>query len=66
MPNGKMYLIQKMYRVFQGQSATGEPADQIASQHLLAWLRFRGYSEEEASAIIDKVDEEEQITIITE
>ncbi len=63
---GTEYVIQKLYRVFQEQSATGEPMGEFTSQHLFAWLRNRGCSEEEASAIIKKVDEEEETTITTE
>jgi hypothetical protein len=55
------YTILKGYRVFEGD-ATGEPMDEPNEDQLYGWLRTRGVSDEEASELIQKVDQEGSAT----
>jgi hypothetical protein len=53
------YTITKSYKVFHGEPA-GEPMDEPNETQLFAWLRSHGLSEKEASALIERLDQDGQ------
>ena len=53
---GEKFTIVKGYKTFQGD-AVGEPMDEPTEEHLFAWLRNRGYTDKQASQIIQQVDQ---------
>jgi SOS response regulatory protein OraA/RecX len=54
---GDRYRIDKTYKIFRAD-ATDEPMDETTEDKLYAWLLARGYSPEQATYIINKVDED--------
>jgi hypothetical protein len=60
--SGALYY-RKELQVFQGDSATGEPMDEMTEDHLCAWLRSRGFSEKQTTQIVNQIDEAESTTI---
>ena len=54
--NEAKYTIIKRYKIFVGDSATGEPMEEQTQEQLHAWLRSRGYSEQDALIAIAAVD----------
>ena len=60
---GDRYTILKGYKVF-ADDAIGEPMDEVTQEKLHDWLRVRlCCSDEQAAAIINKVDEEGSVQI---
>lgn len=55
--------ITKSYKVFQ-TGVSDEPMDEPTEQQLYGWLCTRGYSEEEASKIIEQVDEQDEVNLV--
>jgi hypothetical protein len=53
---GDKFRIVKVYKVFDLRVSEDEPMDEPSEQQLYGWLRSRGYSDEEASKIIEVVD----------
>ena len=51
----EMFTILKSYRIFQG-NPSGKPAGEMNEDQLYGWLRLRGCSEEEATALIEKLE----------
>jgi hypothetical protein len=57
--------IVKAYKVFHLDLPLNEPLDTPTEQQLHGWLRTRGYSDQEAIALIKQVDEagEAEVTL---
>ena len=53
---GDKFRIVKGYKVFDLGVSPDEPMDEPSEQQLYGWLCSRGYSDEEASKIIEEVD----------
>jgi hypothetical protein len=54
---GDKYVIVKAYKIFRGDSTTGEPMDEQSEQLLFSWLRTGGgFAEAEARKIVEDVD----------
>ena len=59
---GEMFTIAKGYKVFQGDPK-GAPMDEPNEIQLFGWLRARGYSDEEASKLIEDIDANGHVSI---
>ena len=59
---GEIFTITKGYKVFQ-REPKGEPMDEPNEIRLFGWLRARGYSEEEASKLIEDIDANGHVSI---
>lgn len=62
--NGDNYKIVKGYRVFHLAVSSDDPMDEPSELELYGWLCSRGYSEQEAAKIIERVDEQGEADII--
>lgn len=59
---GEIFTITKSYKIFQGEPK-GEPMDEPNETQLFGWLRARGYTEDEASKLIEDIDANGHISI---
>ncbi|MGC2183195.1 MAG: hypothetical protein WA637_07945 [Terriglobales bacterium] len=59
---GEAFTITKSYKIFQGEPK-GEPMDESTENQLFGWLRARGYSEDEASKLIEDIDANGHVSI---
>ena len=59
---GETFTITKSYKIFQGEPK-GDPMDEPNENQLFGWLRARGYSEEEASKLIEDIDANGHVNI---
>lgn len=50
------------YAVFEG-STQGEPMDEMSEDHLYGWLRTRGFSDKDASELIDALSRNGSVAI---
>jgi Holliday junction resolvasome RuvABC DNA-binding subunit len=60
---GDKYKIVKGYKVFQLAISSDDPMDEPSEQELYGWLCSRGYTEQEAAKIIQRVDEKGEVDI---
>jgi hypothetical protein len=63
MTGEKFTIVKCKYRVFEGDTAIGEPMDEMTEQHLRGWLLSRGFSELETNRMIEHTDDAQSITI---
>jgi len=61
--SGERFTIVKNYRVFQTDNPTSKPMDDMTEARLCAWLRSRGFSEQQTTNIVEQTDSAEAITI---
>jgi hypothetical protein len=59
---GETFTITKSCKIFQGEPK-GEPMDEPTENQLFGWLRARGYSEDEASKLIEDIDANGHVSI---
>jgi hypothetical protein len=59
---GETFTITKSYKIFLGEPK-GEPMDEPNETQLFGWLRARGYTEDEASKLIEDIDANGHISI---
>ena len=61
--SGERFTIIKNYRVFQTDNPISKPMDDMTEARLCAWLRSRGFSENQTMHIVEQTDNAEAITI---
>ena len=59
---GEAFTITKSYEIFQGEPK-GEPMDESTENQLFGRLRARGYSEDEASKLIEDINANGHVSI---
>ena len=59
---GETFTITKSYKIFRGEPK-GEPMHEPTENQLFGWLRARGYSEDEASKLIEDIDANGHVSI---
>jgi hypothetical protein len=61
--SGERFTIVKNYRVFRPDNPTSKQMDDMTEARLCAWLRSRGFSEQQTTHIVEQTDNAEAITI---
>jgi hypothetical protein len=60
---GDKFRITKGYKVFDLRVSATDSMDEPSEMQLYGWLCTRGFSQQEASEIIEQIDEKGEITI---
>jgi hypothetical protein len=63
MSGEKFTIVKCKYRVFKGNTATGEPMNEMTEQDLRGWLLSCGFSELQTRRMIEHTDDAQSITI---